>query len=246
MFEWLSQPEAWGLLFLLTSLEIVLGVDNIIFIAIATSRLPQNNQNKARILGLFFAMFTRIALLFSITWIITLQSPLIQTSFVSLSGKDIFLIMGGIFLLYKSLVELKDLSLKTENNKKSSNKKPISFLLCIFQITLLDIVFSLDSIITAVGILQDTISNPKSIVTLATIAIIIAVFVMIFISGYISNFINQNPSIKLLAICILVLIGLSLISDGIHHHIPKNMIYSAISFSFLVELIRIYKLRKKI
>lgn len=245
MFEWLLQPEAWGLLFLLTFLEIILGIDNIIFIAIATSRLPYEDRDKARILGLFFAMFTRIALLFSIAWIITLQKPFIKVFSINFSGKDIFLIAGGIFLIYKGFVELKNLSLKTEDNKKSLTKKPVSFLVCILQITLLDIVFSLDSIITAVGILQDAIAHPKSIVTLATIAIVIAVLVMIFISGYIANFINKNPSIKLLALCILILIGISLISDGIHHHIPKNMIYSAICFSLLVEFIRLYKTKKK-
>lgn len=242
MLEWLAQPEAWGALITLTLLEIILGIDNIIFIAIAVAKLPQQQRNKARILGLFLAMFTRIALLFSIAWIITLQTPIIKTSLISLSGKDIFLIAGGIFLIYKGILELKNLSLHTnEEISPQSNAKNTSFLTCVLQIAILDIVFSLDSVITAVGMLQNTITNPQEITLLASIAIIIAVFIMIFVSGYISDFINKNPSIKLLALCILILIGINLIADGLSYHISKNYIYAIMGFSFFVECIRIYK-----
>ena len=241
MLEWLAQPQAWTAIIALTFLEVVLGIDNIIFIAIVTAKLPKERQNQARIIGLILAMLTRIALLFFIAWIITLQTPILELASFSFSGKDLFLIAGGAFLIYKGIIELKELSLKPEAKSIESNPPKASFLFCILQIAILDIVFSLDSVITAVGVLQDIIAHPHAITLLASIAIIFAVFIMIFVSSFISNFINKNPSIKLFALCILVLIGVSLISDGLGYHFSKNYIYFAMGFGLIIEALRLLK-----
>lgn len=245
MFEWIFDPSAWGVLCVLIILEAVLGIDNLVFIAIATAKLPKEQRDKARIIGLFLAMFTRIALLFSIAWIITLTKPLLHILNFSLSGKDLFLMAGGIFLIYKSLRELNEISFKASSESSSEQKliKQPSLLLCVVQIAILDIVFSLDSVITAIGMLQDITTNAQHIVSLATIAIIITVLIMIFVSGYISNFINQHPAIKILALCVLMLIGASLIGDSLDYHFSKNYIYFAMGFGFVVECIIIYKNR---
>ena len=243
MLEWLTQPQAWTAIITLTFLEIVLGIDNIIFIAITTAKLPKERQNRARITGLILAMLTRIGLLFFIAWIITLQNPILHLGRFSFSGKDLFLIIGGTFLIYKGIIELKELSLKPKDKPIESNAPKASFLLCILQIAILDIVFSIDSVITAVGVLQDIIAHPYGITLVASIAIIFAVFIMIFISGFISDFINKNPSIKLFALCILVLIGISLIGDGFNYHFSKNYIYFAMAFGLITEAIRLIKSR---
>lgn len=239
---WLLDPQTWGVLGILVILEIVLGIDNLVFLSIITAKLPHTEQKKARMLGLFFAMFSRIALLFSIAWIITLTHPLFPIASLSFSGKDIFLLLGGIFLIYKSLAELKDMKLThKEEYAAFDDGKKSSFWLCVLQITILDIVFSLDSVITAVGMLQDILSNAKHITLLATIAIIASVAVMFFVSGAISHFINRYPGIRILAFCALCLIGMSLIADALHYHFSKNSIYFAMLFAFVVQCILIYK-----
>ncbi len=237
MFEWLYQPEAWITFLTLVLLEVVLGIDNLIFISIATAKLPKSQQNKARILGLLLAMLTRIALLFTIAWIITLTKPFL----LGLSGKDIFLLLGGIFLCYKGISELGSLKFHEDLTPPDPSGKQKNFLLCLIEIALLDIVFSLDSIITAVGMLQGLSLSHSSLLFLATAAIVFTVGIMLFVSGIIAHFIHKHPNIKLLALCFLILIGGLLICDSLGWHIPKAYVYSALGFSLCVEIIRIFK-----
>ncbi|MCE3036909.1 TerC family protein [Helicobacter sp. faydin-H20] len=241
MFAWIYDPSAWGILCILIALEVVLGIDNLVFIAIATSKLSQKKRDQARILGLILAMFMRIALLFSIAWIITLTSPLVHFANFSFSGKDLFLFCGGAFLIYKSVVELKELSFKTQEYSTLDTKNSTNFWLSVIQIGILDIIFSLDSVITAVGMLQDITTNSQHIISLASIAIIITVLIMLFVSGYITNFIHHHPSIKVLALCILILIGATLMLDSFKIHFSKNFIYFAMGFALVVQCIIIYK-----
>ena len=239
MFEWLANPESWIALLTLILLEIVLGIDNLIFISIATAKLPKHQQEIARILGLLLAMLTRIGLLFTIAWLITLTKPIL----FHLSGKDIFLLCGGIFLCYKGLIELKDLKFDTNNQDTPKSNKPSKLIFILFEIAILDIVFSIDSIITAVGMLESLAISHTSMLFLATVAIIITVTIMLFVSGYIARFIHNHPSIKLLALCFLVLIGIVLIFDSLHYHIPKSYVYTILAFSLVVEGIRLFKQR---
>ena len=240
MFEWIYNSESWITLATLIFLEIILGIDNLVFISITIIKLPIHQQNTARVLGLTLAMFTRILLLFSIAWIITLTNPLIG----KFSGKDIFLFCGGVFLAYKGISEIFTLHIHAYQSQDTSQKKQKNFILCLIEIAILDIVFSLDSIITAVGMIQSLHISHQSMLILATIAIIITVLVMLFISGTISDFINHHPSIKLLALCFLVLIGGVLIADSLGYHIPKSYVYAILIFSLIVELIKIYKEKK--
>ncbi len=237
MFEWLANPESWIALLTLILLEVILGIDNLIFISIATAKLPKHQQEIARILGLLLAMFTRIGLLFTIAWLITLTKPIL----FYLSGKDIFLLCGGIFLCYKGLIELKDLKFDTQIKNTSKSDKQANLIFVLFEIAILDIVFSLDSIITAVGMLESLAVSHHSMLFLATIAIIITVGMMLFVSGYIARFIHNHPSIKLLALCFLILIGIVLICDSLHYHISKSYVYITLIFSLIVEGIRLFK-----
>ncbi|HET6364709.1 MAG TPA: TerC family protein [Nitrospirota bacterium] len=232
--EWLSNPQAWIALITLTALEIVLGIDNIIFITILVGKLPQKQRNKTRILGLGLAMITRIILLLSITWVMKLTSPLFRVFSQGISGRDIILIIGGLFLLWKSTREIHD-SLEGEETAITT-KITVSFIGVLTQIALLDIIFSLDSVITAVGLVKD--------VAVMILAIVIAIIVMMFSSGAIGDFVEKHPTIKILALSFLVMIGVTLIAEGFEFHIPRGYIYFAMAFSVMVEMLNI-KIRKR-
>jgi predicted tellurium resistance membrane protein TerC len=228
--EWISSPEAWVALTTLTFLEIVLGVDNIIFISILVGRLPEEQRQRGRVLGLALAMGTRILLLLLLTWIMKLQATLFSVLNVDISGRDIILIGGGLFLLAKATLEIHD-SLEGEEHEGGAPKKQVSFLSVIVQIGLIDIVFSLDSVITAVGMADH--------LAVMIIAIVIAVVVMMFAAGAIGRFVDNHPTIKMLALSFLVLIGVALIAEGIDVHIPKGYIYFAMAFSVIVEMLNL-------
>jgi predicted tellurium resistance membrane protein TerC len=227
--EWITSPEAWIALATLTLLEIVLGVDNIIFISILVGRLPEAERPRARVLGLGIAMGTRILLLLLIVWIMRLQAELFALLGVSISGRDLILIGGGLFLIAKSTLEIHE-SLEGVAAEGHAARRA-SFLSVLVQIGLIDIVFSLDSVITAVGLAED--------VAVMIIAIVIAVGVMMFSAGAIGRFVDDHPTVKMLALSFLVLIGLALIGEGIDLHIPKGYIYFAMAFSVLVEMLNI-------
>jgi predicted tellurium resistance membrane protein TerC len=227
--EWVTSPEAWVALTTLTLLEIVLGVDNIIFISILVGRLPEAQRQRARMLGLGFAMGTRILLLLLITWIMRLQATLFSVLDVDISGRDLILIGGGLFLLAKATLEIHH-SLEGVEGEGHAVKHA-GFTSVIVQIGLIDIVFSLDSVITAVGLADD--------VAVMIIAIVIAVGVMMFAAGAIGRFVDDHPTIKMLALSFLVLIGVALIAEGIDVHIPKGYIYFAMAFSVVVEMLNI-------
>jgi predicted tellurium resistance membrane protein TerC len=227
--EWVSSPEAWVALTTLTLLEIVLGIDNIIFISILVGRLPEAQRQRARLLGLGFAMGTRILLLLLLTWIMRLQATLFTVLDVGISGRDLILIGGGLFLLAKATLEIHHSLEGVEG--AAHEAKHSNFMSVIVQIGLIDIVFSLDSVITAVGLAED--------VAVMVIAIIVAVGVMMFAAGAIGRFVDNHPTIKMLALSFLVLIGVALIAEGIDVHIPKGYIYFAMAFSVVVEMLNI-------
>ena len=227
--EWLSSPEIWIALVTLTALEIVLGIDNLVFISILASKLPGDQQARASRIGLWLAMGTRILLLLSIAWITRLTTPLFSVLGTAISGKDIILILGGLFLLAKSTVEIHE-RLEGEEGQKDKNVST-SFRSVLFQIILLDMVFSLDSVITAVGLVD--------VVEVMVAAIVIAVIVMQLSVKTISNFVNQHPTIKMLALSFLLLIGFSLVAEGLDQHIPKGYVYFAMGFSVFVEFLNL-------
>lgn len=232
--EWITDPQALIALLTLTVLEIVLGIDNIIFISILAGKLPKEKQKSARLLGLALAMITRILLLFSISLIIKLTEPFFTVFGIGISGRDLILILGGIFLLGKSTMEIHS---KLEGEEEHHNlRAKVSFLGVLVQIMLLDIVFSLDSVITAIGMANDLV--------IMIIAVVIAVIFMMFFSGSISNFVENHPTIKILALSFLLLIGFTLVVEGLHQHIPKGYIYFAMAFSVFVEMLNL-KMRKK-
>jgi predicted tellurium resistance membrane protein TerC len=231
--DWITNPEIWIALVTLTSLEIVLGIDNIIFISILAGKLPQEQQPRARQVGLALAMITRIALLFSIAWIARLTTPLINIWEFHLSGRDLILAIGGLFLLGKSTYEIHE-RLEGEEGHASTKVKA-SFTSVIIQIMLLDIVFSLDSVITAVGMVDE--------LAVMITAVVIAVLIMLWASGPISAFVDRHPTVKMLALSFLLLIGFSLVVEGLHQHIPKGYIYFAMGFSVFVEMLNL-RLRK--
>jgi predicted tellurium resistance membrane protein TerC len=233
--EWILEPQSWIALITLTVLEIVLGIDNIIFISILSGKLPQRQQAKARTVGLSLAMLTRIALLFSLTWVMTLSEPFFSILSQQISGRDLILIFGGLFLVAKSTHEIHN---KLEGPADDSVKTvQASFVGIIIQIALLDIIFSLDSVITAVGM--------ANILAIMIAAIIIAVVFMMLFSGAISNFVHKHPTIKILALAFLLLIGVTLIAEGFHQHISKGYIYFAMAFSVFVEMLNL-RLRKPV
>ena len=234
-FSWLFSPEAWVALVTLTLLEIILGIDNIIFIAILVTRLPRDLRDRARVLGLALAMITRILLLVSIFWIMKLTTPLFSVFGVEFSGKDLILIGGGLFLIWKSTREIHTQTQGEEQGNFDSSKKA-SFAGILIQIAILDIVFSLDSVITAVGMAKD--------LQVMILAVIIAVLVMMLASKYIARFVDENPSIKVLALAFLILVGMTLIAEGWDLHISKGYIYFAMAFSLVVEGINIYISKK--
>jgi predicted tellurium resistance membrane protein TerC len=229
--DWISSPDAWIALLTLTSLEIVLGVDNIIFIAILAGKLPEHLQAKGRTIGLFLAMFTRIGLLFSISLIMRLTEPFFSLLDHPFSGRDLILILGGLFLLGKSTLEIHDNLEGQEADEQTKSKGSATFFSIIIQIMILDIVFSLDSVITAVGLAED--------LAVMVIAIIGAVAVMLFLAGPIARFVEKHPTIKILALSFLMLIGVALIGEGFSFHIPKGYIYFAMAFSLFVEFLNI-------
>jgi predicted tellurium resistance membrane protein TerC len=231
--NWITSPEAWIALATLTALEIVLGIDNIIFISILVSRLPEHQRNKGRVLGLGFAMVTRIILLLSITWVMKLTTPLF-TIVRDISGRDLILIGGGLFLLWKSTVEIHE-SLEGAGEERTAAALA-GFAATIAQIAMIDIIFSLDSVITAVGLAQD--------VAVMIIAIVIAVGVMMFASRAIGDFVDRHPTIKVLALSFLVVVGVALIAEGFDWHVPRGYIYFAMAFSTVVEMLNI-RMRKK-
>jgi predicted tellurium resistance membrane protein TerC len=234
MLDWITNPEIWIALVTLTSLEIVLGIDNIIFISILAGKLPADQQKKARQTGLALAMLVRIGLLFALGWIIRLTAPLFTIVGLEISGRDLILLGGGLFLLAKSTYEIHE-RLEGETGHASA-KVAASFASVIVQILLLDIVFSLDSVITAVGMVDEL---PVMIA-----AVVIAVGVMLLAAGSISDFVERHPTVKMLALSFLLLIGFSLIIEGLHQHIPKGYIYFAMGFSVLVEMLNL-RLRHK-
>ncbi len=227
--EWLADPTAWIALATLASLEIILGIDNIIFISILAGKLPVEQRAKARTIGLALAMFTRIGLLLSLVWIMKLTTPLFALFEQAFSGRDLILIGGGLFLLAKSTLEI-HAKLEGEEHQTTTTGFA-SFGSIIIQITLLDIVFSLDSVITAVGMVKQ--------VEVMILAIILAVMFMMFAAGTISNFIEKHPTLKMLALSFLILIGLTLVGEGFGMHIPKGYIYFAMAFSVGVEMLNL-------
>jgi predicted tellurium resistance membrane protein TerC len=231
--EWITDPRMWIALATLTGLEIVLGIDNIIFISILTGKLPTHKQAGARTLGLVMAMIMRIILLFCLTWIMGLTRPLFTVLGNEISGRDIILIAGGLFLLAKSTLEIHD---KLEGKEgHASEHVPSSYARVLIQIMLLDMVFSLDSVITAIGMANQLF--------IMIAAVIIAVIFMMLASGSISRFVERHPTIKVLALSFLLLIGIALIADGLNLHIPKGYIYFAMAFSVFVEMINL-RIRK--
>ena len=229
LFDWASNPEIWVALLTLTTLEIVLGIDNIVFISILVAKLPADRQDFARRLGLGLAMLSRIALLFSLSWVIRLTEPLFTLAGQELSGRDLILILGGLFLLGKATFEIHD---KLEGDETHAMTAPkSSFASVITQIILLDVIFSLDSVITAVGMVSE--------LGVMVAAVVTAVGIMLVASGPISHFVNQHPTIKILALSFLLLIGVSLIAEGLDQHIPKGYIYFAMAFSVFVELLNL-------
>jgi predicted tellurium resistance membrane protein TerC len=232
MMDWIYKPDAWLAFLTLTGLEIVLGIDNIIFIAILAGRLPEHQRNRARVIGLFFAMITRILLLLSLFWIMKLTKPLFSIGEFGVSGRDLILILGGLFLLVKSTLEIHRAVDDTTKDEKKEVKAN-SFNLVIVQIAILDIVFSLDSVITAVGMASQYLM-------VMILAVIIAVCIMMIASKAISEFIEKHPTLKMLALSFLMLVGVVLIAEGLHLHIPKGYIYFAMAFSLAVESINIY------
>ena len=233
-FSWTSSAEGWIALGTLTVLEIVLGIDNIVFISILAGKLRADQRERARKLGLWLAMFIRIALLVSMTWVMGLTAPLFAMFGVEFTGQSLILIVGGLFLIAKSTHEIHD---KLEGSEgEASAKVAASFGAVIVQILLLDIVFSLDSVVTAVGMADD--------LWVMIIAVVVAVGVMLVAAGPISEFVERHPTVKMLALSFLLLIGVSLIAEGFHQDIPKGYIYFAMGFSIFVEMINL-RVRKK-
>lgn len=232
--DWITDPEIWIALVTLTSLEIVLGIDNIIFISILASKLPHAQQTRARQVGLSLAMLTRIALLFSLSWIIGLTAPIFTIIGQEISGRDLILLGGGLFLLAKATYEIHERLEGAEGH--ASAKVAASFASVIIQILLLDIVFSLDSVITAVGMVDE--------LAVMITAVIVAVVIMLWAAGPVSDFVNRHPTVKMLALSFLLLIGFSLVVEGLHQHIPKGYIYFAMGFSVFVEMLNL-RLRQK-
>ena len=235
MMELLTDPAVWVAFATLTALEIVLGIDNIIFIAILVRRLPPEQQGPARQIGLLFAMATRILLLFSLTWIMQLTTPLFEVLAHEISGRDLILIGGGLFLLAKSTLEIHH-SLEGAAETASS-KGATSFMSCVIQIGILDIVFSLDSVITAIGLADD--------IEVMVAAIVVAIIVMMVSARAISEFVDRHPTIRMLALSFLILIGMALVGEGVEFHIPKGYIYFAMAFSISVEMLNLKARRRQ-
>ena len=238
--EWLADPQIWIAFATLTVLELVLGIDNVIFISILSGKLPEAQQARARYIGLSLALVMRVILLFSLSWIIGLTAPLFSIGPQEVSGRDLVLLIGGLFLIAKSTHEIHG-SLEGEEGE-GSRKLYSSFFSVIVQITLLDIVFSLDSVITAVGMVSSQYGEAGIWIMIA--AVVISIIAMMLFAGPIGGFVQKHPTIKMLALSFLLLIGVTLIAEGLHQHIPKGYIYFAMAFSVLVEILNM-RLRKR-
>jgi predicted tellurium resistance membrane protein TerC len=232
--ELLTQPEAWIAFFTLTALELVLGIDNVIFISILVDKLPRARREVARRIGLFLAMFMRIALLLLLAWIVGLTEP-VFTFIQEISGRDIILILGGLFLIWKSTKEIHQLLEGTEEDAPS--RVASTFGAIILQIVIVDLVFSLDSIITAVGMVSD--------VRIMIAAVVASVILMMLFARFIGDFVSEHPTIKMLALAFLLVVGVALIADGLETHIPRGYIYFAMAFSVVVEMLNLRLRRKK-
>ena len=232
--DWITDPQAWVGFATLTVLEIVLGIDNIIFISILAGKLPREQQGKARFLGLGLAMVMRILLLFSLSWIIRLTAPLFEVLGQEISGRDLVLLIGGLFLIGKATHEIHE-RLEGEEGEKTARVAP-SFRSVLIQIMLLDIVFSLDSVITAVGMVDQ--------LGVMVSAVVVAVAFMMVFAGPVSAFVERHPTVKMLALSFLILIGVSLVAESFDQHIPKGYIYFAMAFSVMVEVLNL-KAKKK-
>ncbi len=254
-FQWISDPQAWGAVFTLTLLEIVLGIDNIVFISILVDRLPPEQRKKGRLIGLSLAMIARMLLLFSITWIMSMTLPLFSipihpslwdmmpsvrghAGLLGLSMKDLILLGGGFFLIWKSTKEIHH-SLEGHDENSPVSKAKTGFAAILIQIAMIDIIFSLDSVITAVGMVND-----PTRVSLMMVSVIIAIGVMMLASGAISSFVSRHPSVKMLALSFLIMIGTALMAEALHFHVPKGYIYFSMVFSLGVELLNL-KARSK-
>lgn len=233
--EWITDPQAWVALATLTALEIVLGIDNIVFLTILTGKLPAAEQPRARFLGLAGAMVMRIVLLFSLSWVMGLTATLVRVFGNDISGRDLILLGGGLFLIAKATYEIHD-KLEGEEGHASSTVRA-SFVSTIVQIMVLDMVFSLDSVITAIGMAEH--------VEVMVAAVVIAVGFMMVFAGAIGDFVQQHPTVKMLALSFLLLIGVALAADGLDHHIPKGYIYSAMGFSVFVEMLNLRMKRRR-
>ncbi|MBK7977571.1 MAG: TerC family protein [Deltaproteobacteria bacterium] len=227
--DWITNPEAWIAFATLTMLEVVLGIDNIVFISILAGKLPPEQQAKARRIGLAVALVGRIGLLLSLSWVIKLTAPLFSVLGEEISGRDLVLLVGGLFLIAKSTHEIHD-KLEGEEGHASARVAP-SFASVIFQVMLLDIVFSLDSVITAVGMAQD--------IGVMVGAVVVAVGIMMAAAGVISDFVHRHPTVKMLALSFLLLIGVMLMAEGFDRHIPKGYVYFAMAFSVFVEMLNL-------
>ena len=234
MIDLLSDPQVWASLLTLTLLEVVLGIDNVIFLSIVSGRLPPAQQPRARVIGLGLAAGMRILLLFSIGWIIGLTQPIFSVFEQSVSWRDIVLIVGGLFLLVKGTMEIHHMAEAAEEDVRAA---PASFAGVIAQIVMLDIVFSLDSVITAVGMSQH--------LPVMVTAVLISVAVMLLAAKPIGDFINRHPTVKMLALSFLLLVGVALIADGFHFHIPRGYLYFAIAFSVMVECLNLLAARAR-
>jgi predicted tellurium resistance membrane protein TerC len=234
VFDWIATPEGWIALATLFALEVVLGIDNIVFLSILVSRLPVNQRDLARKLGLGLALVARLALLFSITWVMGLVEPWFTIFGEEISGRDVILIGGGLFLLAKSTHEIHN-SLEGVD-ESGTNVVASSFGMALVQIAILDIVFSLDSVITAVGMVGE--------ISIMSIAIVLAVLVMLVAAKSIGEFVDAHPTIKILALSFLILVGVTLIAEGLEFHVPKGYIYFAMAFSVAVEMVNI-RMRKR-
>ncbi|MCA1964825.1 MAG: TerC family protein [Prosthecobacter sp.] len=229
--SWIATPDAWVALLTLTVMEIVLGIDNIVFISILVDKLPEQERPRARFLGLGFAMLTRILLLLSITWVMQLKEPLFAVLGHDISGKDLILILGGLFLLWKSTKELHHKVEGAAEDHHDSGKGRAALGAILVQIAILDIVFSLDSVITAVGMVDH--------IMVMVIAVMVAVGFMMVFAGAVSDFISRHPTVKVLALSFLLLIGTTLIAEGFHVHFQKGFVYFAMAFSVFVEMLNI-------
>jgi predicted tellurium resistance membrane protein TerC len=234
--DWLTDPQVWASLLTLTALEIVLGIDNLIFIAILADRLPEHQRDRARRLGLALALFVRLGLLASISWIFGLTAPIFELFGHDFSWRDLILIGGGLFLLFKGTREIHE-RIEGDDEEEGVRRGRASFTGVIIQILVLDIVFSLDSVITAVGM-------ANHLWVMAT-AVIIAVLIMLLAAGPVSGFVNRHPTVKMLALSFLLLIGMTLLADGVGFHLPKGYIYAAIAFSILVEALNQLAARRR-